>query len=98
MATPTLQMREVHKRFGRTHALKGVDFELLAGEAHALLGENGSGKSTLMKIANGEVNATSGEVLLRGEQVHFSNPLAAARAGITMVAQEVPVVAGVSVA
>jgi ABC-type sugar transport system ATPase subunit len=91
-------MRAVHKHFGRTHALKGVDFELRAGEAHALLGENGSGKSTLMKVAYGEVSATSGEILLRGQPVKFSNPLQASRAGIAMVAQEVPVVDSLTVA
>ena len=69
MEPPVLQMRGVHKHFGRTHALKGVDFELRAGEAHALLGENGSGKSTLMKVAYGEVTPSSGEMLLRGETV-----------------------------
>ena len=98
MEQAVLQMRGVHKHFGRTHALKGVDFELRAGEAHALLGENGSGKSTLMKVAYGEVAPHSGEILLRGETVRFANPLQASRAGITMVAQEVPVVSSVSVA
>ena len=98
MEPPVLQMRDVHKHFGRTHALKGVNFELRAGEAHALLGENGSGKSTLMKVAYGEVTPSSGQMLLRGETVSFGNPLQASRAGITMVAQEVPVVASLTVA
>lgn len=98
MEPPVLQMRDVHKHFGRTHALKGVDFELRAGEAHALLGENGSGKSTLMKVAYGEVVPSGGQTLLRGEPVSFANPLQASRAGITMVAQEVPVVASLTVA
>jgi ABC-type sugar transport system ATPase subunit len=98
MTNEVLQMRGVHKHFGRTHALKGVDFDLRAGEAHALLGENGSGKSTLMKVAYGEVSPNEGEILLRGEPVSFTNPLQAARAGITMVAQEVPIVPGLTVA
>ncbi|WP_246319533.1 sugar ABC transporter ATP-binding protein [Nocardioides kongjuensis] len=91
-------MSSVHKRFGRTHALRGVDFALRPGEAHALLGENGSGKSTLMKVAYGEIMADSGEIRVRGEEVNFANPLQAARSGIAMVAQEVPVVPSLSVA
>ncbi|MCU1658896.1 MAG: D-xylose transporter ATP-binding protein, partial [Pseudonocardiales bacterium] len=67
------------------------------GEAHALLGENGSGKSTLMKVAYGELEPTEGEVYLHGERTKFANPLHATRAGVTMVAQEVPVVRSVTV-
>lgn len=98
MTQPILQMRNIHKHFGRTYALRGVDFDLHAGEAHALLGENGSGKSTLMKVAHGEVDPAEGQILLRGETARFATPLQATRAGITMVPQEVPVVASISVA
>jgi ABC-type sugar transport system ATPase subunit len=94
---PILELRNIHKRFGNTQALRGVDFDLRAGEAHALLGENGSGKSTLMKVAYGELDPTEGEMYLRGELTRFANPLHAARAGVTMVAQEVPVVRSVTV-
>jgi ABC-type sugar transport system ATPase subunit len=97
MTTALLELRNIHKRFGNTYALRGVDFDLRAGEAHALLGENGSGKSTLMKVAYGEIEPTQGDVYLRGEHTRFTNPLHAARAGVTMVAQEVPVVASITV-
>jgi ABC-type sugar transport system ATPase subunit len=97
MTSPLLELRNIHKRFGNTYALRGVDFDLRPGEAHALLGENGSGKSTLMKVAYGELEPTEGEVYLHGERTKFANPLHATRAGVTMVAQEVPVVGSVTV-
>jgi len=97
MTEPLLELRNIHKRFGNTYALRGVDFDLRAGEAHALLGENGSGKSTLMNVAYGELEPTEGELYLRGKLTKFTNPLHAARAGVTMVAQEVPVVGSISV-
>lgn len=95
---PILEMRDIHKRFGSTHALRGVSFDFKGGEAHALLGENGSGKSTLMKVASGEIEPSEGDLFLDGVKVSFGSPLQAARSGITMVAQEVPVVGAVTVA
>ncbi|MDP9469493.1 MAG: ATP-binding cassette domain-containing protein, partial [Chloroflexota bacterium] len=68
-----LALRGVTKRFGGATALDEVDFELMPGEIHGLLGENGAGKSTLMKILSGFQAPDEGEMTLRGEQVRFSS-------------------------
>src|SRR5690625_798399 len=95
---PRLQVKDIHKRFGSTQALRGVDFSLKSREAHALLGENGSGKSTLMKIVCGEYSQDSGTVMLDGSHRSFSSPAEARDAGVAMVAQEVPVLEDLTVA
>ncbi|HKI90897.1 MAG TPA: sugar ABC transporter ATP-binding protein [Gaiellaceae bacterium] len=92
-----LELVDVHKRFGGTRALRGVDFDVRAGEVHALLGQNGSGKSTLMKVAYGELEPTSGRILVDGAERTFASPHAALTAGIAAVPQEVPVVPSLSV-
>jgi ABC-type sugar transport system ATPase subunit len=95
---PLLELVDIHKRFGSTRALNGVDFQVHAGEVHTLLGQNGSGKSTLMKVAYGELSPTSGRILVDGQKRTFASPHAALAAGIAAVPQEVPVVASLSVA
>ncbi len=95
---PLLELTGIRKNFGNTAALRGVDFRVAAGEVHALLGQNGSGKSTLMKIAYGEIAPTGGQVRVNGAARVFASPHAANQAGIAAVAQEVPVVASLSVA
>ena len=94
---PLLELVEIEKNFGSTQALRGVSFDVGAGEVHALLGQNGSGKSTLMKIAYGELAASSGRILLDGHERSFASPHAATSAGIAAVAQEVPIVPSLSV-
>jgi ribose transport system ATP-binding protein len=64
-----LEVRRLTKRFTGTLALDAVDFDVRAGEVHALLGENGAGKSTLIKVLAGVHPADAGEVLLRGRAV-----------------------------
>jgi len=62
----TLRALGVHKSYGGVRALRGVDFELRAGEIHGLVGENGSGKSTLLKILAGQIAPEGGRLVLDG--------------------------------
>jgi len=85
---PVLEMTGVSKQFPAVRALDGVDFRLLPGEIHALLGENGAGKSTLIKVATGVHEADEGVIRLGGVPVRFPSPAAAQAAGISTVYQE----------
>jgi ribose transport system ATP-binding protein len=88
---PLLSMRAVTKRFGSTHALRGVDLDLYAGQALALVGENGAGKSTLMKVLSGAHAPDGGTMTLGGQPYHPRGPLAARRAGVAMIYQELSI-------
>jgi ribose transport system ATP-binding protein len=87
-----LQMRGISKSFGPTPVLRKVDFELRAGEIHALMGENGAGKSTLMKIAAGLIDQFDGEIRVAGQPHRLASPRDATRAGIAMIQQELSLV------
>jgi monosaccharide-transporting ATPase len=96
--SPVLEMTGIRKVFPGVVALDGVDFRLLPGEIHALMGENGAGKSTLIKVLTGVYTIDGGEVRLGGEVVHISGPLQAQQAGISTVYQEVNLCTNLSVA
>jgi len=93
-----LQATGICKIFGTHRALDGVDFDLRAGEVHALLGENGAGKSTLIKILTGAYQPDEGELRLSGQPVTFRDPLQAQAHGIGTVYQEVNLLPNRSVA
>lgn len=74
-------MQGIEKAFDANRVLKGVDFEVLAGEVHTLAGENGAGKSTLMKILQGVYSADAGEISVDGRPVTIDSPSLPVRRG-----------------
>lgn len=83
-----LQLTDVAKSFGAVRALRGVSFELKAGEIHALLGENGAGKSTLIKIITGAHRPDSGAISIDGQDVQNLTPAAAHKLGVACIYQQ----------
>jgi len=76
------------KSFGSVEALRGVDFEVRAGEVMALVGDNGAGKSTLIKCVAGINSIDAGEILFEGKPVTIHGPKDAAKLGIEVVYQD----------
>ncbi len=95
---PLLTLAGVSKNFGGVHALKGVDFEVRAGEVHALVGENGAGKSTAMKIIAGNHIPDGGSIHLDGEPMQFRSPHDALVRGIALIHQETALAPDLTVA
>lgn len=95
--TTLLRMRGISKAFPGVQALADVQFELRAGEVHALLGENGAGKTTLMNVLGGVVAPDSGEILIGGRPTPIHNPQDAQRAGVAFVHQELNLIEPLSV-
>ena len=84
-----LEMRGIQKYFPGVHALDDCQFELRAGEVHALIGENGAGKSTMMKILSGVYSKDGGSVTLDGKEINVRNTLEAQHLGISIIHQEI---------
>ncbi len=93
-----IRMSGIVKRFPGVLALDKVDFDLLPGEVHALLGANGAGKSTLIKILSGVYHKDEGEVELRGQPVDIRDPRHSQALGIATIYQEYNLVPDLSVA
>lgn len=98
MPAPLLSIRNVSKSFGPVQALSGVNFELRAGEVHALMGENGAGKSTLMNIIGGILQPDAGDISLKGAPYAVDGPAMAQARGIGLVHQEIALCPEISVA
>ncbi len=87
-AAPLIALRTVEKSFGPVQVLKGVDFDLRAGEVHALMGENGAGKSTMIRIMSGALQPNGGSVEIDGRPTRLAGPREAQALGIAVVHQE----------
>lgn len=93
-----LEMKHIHKKFPGVYALKDINFELRAGEVHALLGENGAGKSTLIKVLGGIYSADQGEIVIDGKTVTIDSVKDAQENGIAIIHQELVLVPYMTVA
>ena len=95
---PAASAAGIHKRFGSTHALRGVELSLYPGRCLGLVGRNGAGKSTLVSILSGIVPPDAGEVRFDGQPSPSLGDVAAWRGRIATVFQHSMVVPGLTVA
>ena len=99
-----LKVDSITKTFGAVRALKGVSFDLRAGEVHALVGENGAGKSTLIKIITGALQpdkpetGNSCELFINGQRIIDNTPSLAKRLGVAAIYQQPALFPDLSVA
>ena len=98
MTESILEMQGINKHFPGVQALKDVDFSVLKGEIHALVGQNGAGKSTLLKILSGVYHADSGSVKIKGKKLEKWDPQEMIDRGISFIYQELNLVQSLSVA
>ncbi len=87
-SAPLVALRGIWKVFESVTVLRGIDFEILPGKVHALLGGNGSGKSTMVKIISGAYQPTAGTIEIGGTATTLARPSEAHAKGIYMVPQE----------
>lgn len=93
-----LKMKNITKVFPGVKALDDIDFELCAGEIHAILGENGAGKSTLIKVLGGIYEADEGKIFINGEEVKINSVQDANQQGIAIIHQEIVLVPFMTIA
>ena len=82
-AQPSLELRQVHKRFGNTEIIRGVDLRVEAGERVAIIGPNGAGKSTLFNLISGRFAPSQGEIYLHGQRIDGREPFEINRLGLS---------------
>ena len=97
-AQPLVSLKQVTKTYFNFPAIKNVNFTVLPGEVHGLVGENGAGKSTLSKVIVGITSPTSGTLEIDGKPVVLRSPAEALERGLAMVFQETSLVPSMTVA
>ncbi|MEO8409959.1 MAG: sugar ABC transporter ATP-binding protein [Propionivibrio sp.] len=95
---PLVLAKGVAKSFSGVPALRNGCLELRAGSVHALCGGNGAGKSTFLNILMGILQRDAGSIRIKGQEVHFANPVDALNARISIITQELSPIPGMSVA
>jgi len=95
---PLVEMRKITKRFPGVTALENINFDILSGEVHVLLGENGAGKSTLMKILSGIYEPSEGKIVLSGKEYSKLTPSDSAEHKISIIYQELSLIDELSIA
>jgi len=78
-----IELRDVHKSFGKTKIINGVSLGIRQGERHAIIGPNGAGKSTLYNLISGRFPLSSGNILLNGEDITGLRPFEINRKGLS---------------
>lgn len=81
--TYALELKDLHKSFGKTPIIRGANLAVATGERVAVIGPNGAGKSTLFNLISGRLHPTSGEVLLNGERIDGLPPQDINRKGLS---------------
>ena len=85
MTQPMLRVSDLHVHYGGIQAVKGVNFEVFAGELVSLIGSNGAGKTTTMKAITGLLSASAGSIELNAQPIHASQPWDLVKQGLAMV-------------
>ncbi len=83
MSATAIELRDVHKSFGKTKIINGVSLAIASGERHAIIGPNGAGKSTLYNLISGRFPLSAGSILLNGEDITGLRPFEINRKGLS---------------
>jgi branched-chain amino acid transport system ATP-binding protein len=81
--TCALELKDLHKSFGKTEIIRGVNLAVQSGERIAIIGPNGAGKSTLFNLISGRFGPTSGDIVLNGQSIAHKKPYEINRMGLS---------------